>query len=163
MHLFRARWLFKPFPTSPMQAALASLQGPFNLQPLFQKGVEKWFEKSDSKNLVRERWLTRKKVGLYYKSTFFSGWRKVVLQTRIFFLVREKWLTRKKNPSLKNHFSRTTFLHSSRKGIADYMAVSLEFRSYHLFKVFRLHELNLEHLIISRFSFVYFAAKQTKQ
>ena len=30
-----------------------------------------------------------------------------------FFLVREKWLTRKKNPSLKNHFSRTIFLHFS--------------------------------------------------
>ena len=34
-------------------------------------------------------------------------------------LVREKWLTRKKNPSLKNHFSRTTFLHFSRKVVAD--------------------------------------------
>ena len=43
---------------------------------------EKWFEKSGSRNLVQEKWLTRKKVVLYYKSTFF--------------LVREKWLTRKK-------------------------------------------------------------------
>ena len=46
----------------------------------------------------------------FWKLGFFSGWRKVVLQTQIFFLVREKWLTRKKNPCLKTHFSRTTFL-----------------------------------------------------
>ena len=37
--------------------------GPFNLQPLFQKGVEKWFEKSGLRNLVQEKWLTRKKGG----------------------------------------------------------------------------------------------------
>ena len=42
-------------------------------------------------------------------------------QTRGFF-VWKKWLTRKKNPSLKNHFSTTTFLHFSRKVIADEMA-----------------------------------------
>ena len=66
---------------------------------------EKWFEKSGSRNLVQEKWLTRKKVVLCHKSTFF--------------LVREKWLTRKKNPSLKNHFSRTTLLHFSRKVVAD--------------------------------------------
>ena len=72
---------------------------------------------------------------------FFSGSRKVVYQKKrwvytinpaffrleksgspnpdFFFLVREKWLTRKKNPSLQNHFSRTTFLHFSRKVVAD--------------------------------------------
>ena len=37
--------------------------GPFILQPLFKKGVENWFEKSGSRNLVREKWLTRKKGG----------------------------------------------------------------------------------------------------
>ena len=66
---------------------------------------EKWLEKSGSRNLVREKWLARKKVVLYYKSTFFQ--------------VGEKWLTRKKNTSLKNHFSRTTFLHFSRKVVAE--------------------------------------------
>jgi len=66
---------------------------------------EKWFEKSGSRNLVQEKWLTRKKVVLYHKSTFFQ--------------VGEKWLTRKKNPSLKNHFSRTTFLHFSRNEVAE--------------------------------------------
>ena len=49
-------------------------------------------------------------------------WRKVVLQTLIFFLVREKWLTIKKNSSLKNHFSRTTSLLFSKKVVADLMA-----------------------------------------
>ena len=44
---------------------------------------EIWFEKSGSRNLVREKWLTRKKVILYHKSTFFQ--------------VGEKWLTRKKS------------------------------------------------------------------
>ena len=70
MHLFRARWLFKPFPTSPMQAALASLQGPFNLQPLFQKGVEKWFQKSGLRKMVLQTWI------------FFSGSRKLVDQKK---------------------------------------------------------------------------------
>ena len=37
--------------------------GPFNLQPLFQKSVEKWFDKNGSRNLVQEKWLTRKKGG----------------------------------------------------------------------------------------------------
>ena len=64
-----------------------------------------WFEKSGSRNLVGEKWLTRKKVVLYHKSTFFQ--------------VGEKWLTRKKNPSLQNHFSRTTFLHFSRIVVAE--------------------------------------------
>ena len=36
-------------------------------------------------------------------------------------LVREKWLTRKKNLSLPNHFSRTIFLHFSRKVVAEWM------------------------------------------
>ena len=88
--------------------------GPFNLQPLFQKGVEKWFQKSGSRDLVQEIWFKK------------SGSRKMILQTWTFFLVREKWLTikkggfiiqihifsgwikvvdQKKNLSLKNHFS----------------------------------------------------------
>ena len=61
--------------------------GPFILHPLFLKGVEKWFKKSGSRNLVWEIWFEKsgwpeKKVILYYKSTFFQ--------------VGEKWLTRKK-------------------------------------------------------------------
>ena len=85
-----------------------------------------WFEKSG--------W-PEKQVGLYYKSTFFqvgekwfyklgfffwfekSGWpeRWVYTINPPFFRLdksgsenSEKWLTRKKNPSLQNHFSRTT-------------------------------------------------------
>ena len=48
---------------------------------------EIWFEKNSS-------WIffTKKKVGLYYKSTSFSGWGKVVLQTRIFFWFEEPLL-----------------------------------------------------------------------
>ena len=87
MHLFRARWLFKPFPTSPMQAALASLQGPFNLQPLFQKGVEKWFQKSGSSNLVQE--ITVQEIWFEKNGSlsldFFSGSRKVVDQKKRWF------------------------------------------------------------------------------
>ena len=33
--------------------------GPFNLQPLFQKGVEKWFKKSGLRNLAQEIWLEK--------------------------------------------------------------------------------------------------------
>ena len=49
---------------------------------------EKWFEKSGLRNLVWEIWFEKsgwpeKKVVLYYKSTFFSGWRKVVDQKKI--------------------------------------------------------------------------------
>ena len=33
--------------------------GPFILQPLFQKSVEKWFEKSGLRNLVREIWFEK--------------------------------------------------------------------------------------------------------
>ena len=33
--------------------------GPFILQPLFQKVVEKWFEKSGSRNLVQEIWFEK--------------------------------------------------------------------------------------------------------
>ena len=69
------------------------------------RSVEKWYEKNGSRNLVGEKWLTRKKVVLYYKSTFFQ--------------VGEKWLTRKENPSLKNHFSRTTFLYFSKNEVAE--------------------------------------------
>ena len=96
-----------------------SLMGPFILQPQFLQfeiwGLrnlvrEIWFEKSGSRNLVREIWFEKsgwpeKKMILYHKSNFFQ--------------VREKWLTRKKNQSLQNHFSRTTFLHFSRKVVAE--------------------------------------------
>jgi len=54
----------------------------FNLQPLFQKSVEKWFEKSGSRNLVGEKWLTRKKGGFIPKIHLFSDWRKVVDQKK---------------------------------------------------------------------------------
>ena len=50
--------------------------------------LEKWFEKSGLRNLVREIWYEK------------SGWPE-------------------KNPSLQNHFSRTTFLHFSRKVVAE--------------------------------------------
>ena len=116
-----------PNPTAPPRKNWQGLYpsgGPFNLQPFFLKGVKKWFEKygsrnlvleiwfekSGSKNLVREKWLEKsgwpeKKVVLNYKSTFF--------------LVQEKWLTRKRKSELQNHFSRATFLHFSRKVVAD--------------------------------------------
>ena len=78
---------------------------------------EIWFKKSGSKNLVREKWFCKlwfffwfeksgwleKQVGLYYKSIFFSGLRKVVDQEKIwvcrtsflepvFYTFLEKWL-----------------------------------------------------------------------
>ena len=53
---------------------------------------EIWFEKSGSRKVVDQ-----KKGGFIPLIQIFSGWRKVVDQ-------------KKKNPSLKNHFSRTTFL-----------------------------------------------------
>ena len=79
---------------------------PFILQPRFLQFLEIWFKKYGLRNLVREIWFEK------------SGWpeKKVVLyHISKFFLVQEKWLTRKKYPSLKNHFSRTTSLHFSRK------------------------------------------------
>ena len=33
--------------------------GPFILQPLFYKSVEKWFKKSGSRNLVQEKWFKK--------------------------------------------------------------------------------------------------------
>ena len=36
---------------------------PFILRPRFLQSLEIWFEKSGSRNLVREKWLTRKKGG----------------------------------------------------------------------------------------------------
>jgi hypothetical protein len=70
---------------------------PFILHTRFLKFLEIWFEKSGLRYLVREKWFTRKKVGLYYKSTFFQVGEKWFCKLGIFFLVREKWLTRKKN------------------------------------------------------------------
>jgi hypothetical protein len=43
---------------------------------------EKWFEKSGSRNLVQEIWLTRKKKCFYTINPPFSGWRKVVDQKK---------------------------------------------------------------------------------
>ena len=60
---------------------------------------------------------------LYYKSTFFQ--------------VREKWLNRKKNLSLQNHFSRTTFLHFSRKC----SSVLLQFHEFSNYICFVLQQL----------------------
>ena len=111
--------------------------GPFNLQPLFQKVVEKRFQKSGSRKLVREIWFKNNGSS---NLDFFSGSRKVVEQKKRwvytinpqFFQVGEKWFCKlgffsglrkmvdqKKNPSLKKHFSKTTFLHFSRKVVAD--------------------------------------------
>ena len=58
--------------------------------------LEIWFEKSGWRNLDGEKWLTRKKVVLYYKSTFFQVGEKWFCKLGFFFLVWEKWLTRKK-------------------------------------------------------------------
>ena len=44
---------------------------------------EIWFEKSGSRNLVREKWLTRKKGGFIPYIQIFSGSRKVVDQKKI--------------------------------------------------------------------------------
>ena len=86
---------------------IAQVQSPFYSAPQFLKFLEIWFKKSGSRNLVQEIWFKKsgsansdffwfkksgcpeKQVGLYYKST------------------------------LQNHFSRTTFLHFSRKVAVD--------------------------------------------
>ena len=83
---------------------------PFILRPQFLQFLEIWFEKSGSRNLVREIWFENsgwpeKKMVLYHRSSFFQ--------------VGEKRLTRIKNPSLQNHFSRTTFLYFSRIVVAE--------------------------------------------
>ena len=110
--------------------------GAFNLQPLFQKSVEKWFQKSDSANsdfffLVNHFSRTRKNVDLQYKTAFFSGqplFLNHFSQTRflklLFSNLKKMWIVSinpslfwsttflepEKNPSLKNHFSQTRFL-----------------------------------------------------
>ena len=71
----------------PQVHGLRTPSQPFNLQPLFQKRVEKWFQKSGSSNLdfffqSTTFLLPEKNVDLLYKTTFF----------------------------LVNHFSRTRFL-----------------------------------------------------
>ena len=66
---------------------------PFILHPRFLQFLEIWFKKSGSRNMDREIWFEK------------SGSRKVIDQ--------------KKNLSLQNHFSRTTFLHFSRKVVAE--------------------------------------------
>ena len=81
---------------------------PFYSAPSFFQFLEIWFEKSGSRNqvreiwfeesglrkvvqqtriffLVREKWLTRKTGGFILQIHLFSGWRKMVLQTLIFF------------------------------------------------------------------------------
>ena len=85
---------------SPAEFLKADILSPFYSAPsifaLFRNLVQEkwfcklgfffWFEKSDGQ---------KQRCG-YTINPPFSGWRKVVLQTQIFFLVREKWLTRKK-------------------------------------------------------------------
>ena len=70
---------------------------------------EIWFENSASANSDffsgLKKWLSRKKVVLVYKSTFFQVGGKWFFKLGFFFLVREKWLTRK-----KIQVCRTTFL-----------------------------------------------------
>ena len=94
---------------------------------------EIWLEKSGSWKVVdqKKRWFytinlpfflfekngwPEKKIQVC-RTTFLERWRKVV---------REIWFEKsgwpeKKNLSLKNHFSRTTFLHFSRKVVAEKM------------------------------------------
>ena len=95
------------------------IKQPFNLQPLFMKSVEKWFEKSGSRNLVREKWFWKlgfffwfeksgwpeKKVGLYYKSTFFQVGEKWFCKLGFFF-----WFEKSGWPEKKIRVCRTTFL-----------------------------------------------------
>ena len=57
----------------------SSTNGPFNLQPLFQKTVEKWFQRSDSRNVVQEMWF---KTNSSSDLDFFSGSRKGVDQKK---------------------------------------------------------------------------------
>ena len=60
--------------------------------------LEKCFCKLGFFFLVREKWLTRKKVGLYYKSPFLSGWKSGSANS-IFFSGSRKLVDQKKNPS----------------------------------------------------------------
>ena len=69
---------------------------PFILRPRFLQFLEIWFEKSGSRNLVREQWLTRKKGGFIPQIQLFSGWRKVVDQ---------KKKSEFAEPLFQNHFS----------------------------------------------------------
>jgi hypothetical protein len=68
---------------------------PIILRPRFLQFLEIWFEKSGSRNLVREIWFEK------------SGSRIVVDQKKRQFYTIDLWrkVTRKKNPSLQNHFS----------------------------------------------------------
>ena len=76
---------------------------------------EKWFCKFGFFFLVREKWLIRKKVGLYYKSTYFRLEKSGFANSDIFFSGSRKVVDQKKNPTFQNHFS-TLFL------VADWMA-----------------------------------------
>ena len=73
---------------------------PFILRPRFLQFLEIWFEKSGSRNLVREIWFEKsgwpeKKVVLYHKSCFFQ--------------VGEKWLTKKKKSDFVEPLSLSLF------------------------------------------------------
>ena len=68
---------------------LGLVSGLLNWEPSFYSGPsifavlrnlvqEIWFEKSGSRKVVREKWLTRKKCGFILQIYFFSGSRKVV-------------------------------------------------------------------------------------
>ena len=79
---------------------------------------EIWFEKSGLKKmvlqtwiffLVQEKWLNRKKWVYTINPQFFQVGEKWFCKLR-FFSCSRKVVDQKKSPSLKNHFSRTTFL-----------------------------------------------------
>ena len=66
---------------------------------------EKWFEKSGSKNLVREKWLTIKKVVLYHKSTFFQVGKSGSANSDFSF-----WFEKSDWPEKKSEFAEPLFL-----------------------------------------------------
>ena len=84
--------------------------GPFILQPLFQKNVEKWFQKSGSSN-----------SDFFFWSTTFLEPEKIWIYgiKPPFFLVNHFSRTRFLEPDFSNQISRTTFLHFSRKEVAE--------------------------------------------
>ena len=100
---------------TPFYKSGCRLNGPLASMIFLRNLVrEIWFKKNGSSNLdslsgLRKLVDQKKKVVLYYKSTFFQVGEKWFCKLRFSFLVRKKRLTRRKNPSLKDHFSRTKF------------------------------------------------------
>ena len=106
---------------SSLASSQLPLSVPFNLQPLFQKGGENWFEKNGSSNLDffsgLKKYLTRKKVGLYHKYTFFfQVGVKWFCKLGFFYLVREKQFARKKKYEFEEQLFQNDF---SRRVVAD--------------------------------------------